>query len=107
MAWTAEQKRQDRLQEAIGKKFAGGCQAYATEERKADTIARLAGTTRVTPPSHEKVSEGFGTLPMEPQDGRTAEPAPPPFVAGDLVHIRPEFRGAFGIDVPMRARVCS
>ncbi len=91
MVWTAEQKRQDRLQEAIGKKFAGGCQAYATEERKADTIARLAGTTRATPPSHMKVSEGFGTLPMERQDGRTAEPAPPPFVA-NLWHRRAHAR---------------
>ena len=42
---------------------------------------------------------------MERQDGRAAEPAPQPFVAGDLVHIRPEIREPFGIDAPMRARL--
>ncbi len=102
MAWTAEQKRQDRLQKAIQKRIAGGRQVYITQQRRADTTTRLTDTTRVAPPSHEEVLERLETLSMEREDVRPAAPEPPPFVVGDLVHIRPEFWGAFGIDVPMR-----
>ena len=102
MVWTAEQKRQDRLQKAIQKRTAGGRQVYNTQQRKADTTARLTDTTRTTPPNHEEVLQRLETLSMEREDVRPAEPAPPPFVEGDLVHIRPEFRSAFGIGVSMR-----
>ncbi len=106
-AWCGPQSKSGRtvLREAIQKSIAGGRQAYATEKRRADTMARPVDTTTATPPSHEKVSEGLAKLPMDCEEGRPAEPAPPPFVAGDHVHIRPEFRGTFGIDAPMRARL--
>jgi hypothetical protein len=102
MVWTAERKRQDRLQKAIQKRTAGGRQVYNTQQRKADTTARLTDTTRTTPPNHEEVLQRLEILCMEREDVRPAEPAPPRFVIGDLVHIRPEFWGAFGIGVPMR-----
>ena len=81
--------------------IAGGRPANAAQQRR-DTTARLTDTTRTTPPNHEEVLQRLETLSMEREDVRPAEPAPPPFVAGDLVHIRPEFWGAFGIGVPMR-----
>ena len=102
MVWTAERKRQDRLQKAIQKRTAGGRQVYNTQQRKADTTARLTETTRTTPPNHEEVLQRLEILCMEREDVRPAEPAPPRFVIGDFVHIRPEFWGAFGIGVPMR-----
>ena len=102
MVWTPEQKRQDRLQKAIRKRTAGGRQVHNTQQRRADTTARLTDTTRTAPPNHEEVLQRLEILCMEREDVRPAEPAPPRFVIGDFVHIRPEFWGAFGIGVPMR-----
>ena len=78
MVWTAEQKRQDRLQEAIQKRIASGHQAYATEKRRAGATAWLTGTMREALPDHEHAVEQF----------ETAGPAPPRFVTVDLAHIR-------------------
>ena len=103
-AWCGPQSKSSRtvLQEAIQKSIAGGRQAYATERRRADTAARLTCTMRRVPHNHEEVPERVATFLMEGEDVRPAEPAPPRFVIGDFVHIRPEFWGAFGIGVPMR-----
>ena len=62
MVWTAERKREDRLQKAIQKRTAGGRQVYNTQQRKADTTARLTDTTRTTPPNHEEVLQRLGIL---------------------------------------------
>ena len=78
MAWTAEQKRQDRLQEAIQKRIASGHQAYPTEKRRAGATARLTGAMREALPDHDQAVEKF----------KTAGPAPPRFVTVDLAHIR-------------------
>ncbi len=102
MVWTAEQKRQNRLQKAIQKRIAGGRQVCITQQRRADTTVRLTDSTRATPPNHKEVLQRLEILSMEREDVRSAEPAPPPFVVGDLVHIRPEFTSAFGIGVSMR-----
>ena len=102
MVWTAEQKRQNRLQKAIQKRIAGGRRVYITQQRGADTTTWLTDSTRATPPNHESVLQRLETLSMELEDVWPAEPAPPPFVVGDLAHIRPGFTSAFGIGVSMR-----
>ena len=89
MVWTAEQKRQDRLQKAIQKRIAGGCQVYITQQRRAATRTRLTDTTRVAPPSHEEVLERLETLSMEREDVRPAAPEPPPVVVPILLKQEP------------------
>ena len=88
-AWCGPQSKSGRtvLREAIQKSIAGGCQSYATEKRRADTAARLTCTIRPTPLNHEEVPERLATFPMEGEDVRPAEPAPPFVVASNLVHI--------------------
>ena len=99
MVRTVERKRSDRLHQAIQKRIAGGCQVHITQQRRADTTARLTDTTRAAPPSHEEVLQKLETLFIEREDvGRASASA----LHRARSCPRPEFWGAFGISAPMR-----
>ena len=102
MAWITEPKNSSTSPEDHPENYCGwapGVHRPAAEGHRCAADGYEEGGT----PSREEVQDKLETLRMEREDVRPAAPEPLPFVVGDLVHIRSEFRGAFGIDVPMRA----
>ena len=101
MAWITQPKNSSTPPEDHPENYcwlAPGVHRPAAEGRHCAADGYEEGGTS----SREEVQEKFETLRMEREDVRPATPEPPPFVVGDVAHIRPQFWRAFGIDASLR-----